>query len=53
MNEKSTRTDIDEFVDRQSPELRCTARELVDIIRNQLEDADERVEAGKAIFSKN
>jgi uncharacterized protein YdhG (YjbR/CyaY superfamily) len=54
MNQESSASDeINEFVERQSPELKCSTRELVDIIRAELDGAEERVEAGMAVFSKN
>lgn len=52
-NESHKPLEVDEFVSRQSPNLKCSARELVDLIRIQLGDAEERVEAGIAIFSKD
>ena len=44
---------IDEFVQRQHSVCRCATNELVELIRQQLHDADERVEWGLAVFSRN
>ena len=49
----STRRTINEFVSQQTCECKCTTNELVDLIRSQLEDAEERVEWGMAVFSRN
>lgn len=44
---------VDKFVSRQTADCKCATNELVDLIRGQLEDAEERVEWGMAVFSRD
>ena len=43
---------IDEFIQRIDPAFKCTIGEVVNLMRSQLNGADQRVEEGKVVFSK-
>ncbi len=49
----SSRQAIDKFVQGQHSVCRCATNELVELIRQQLQGAEERVEWGLAVFSRN
>lgn len=43
---------VDDYIGQIDPERRCTAREVVALMRSQLGPLDERIEWGTAIFSR-
>lgn len=45
--------DVDEYLDGVGAEFRCSAKEIVELMRTQLGDADEQVDGDTALFSRD